>query len=249
VVDPTVLTAKAGFVKLLSAIAARLESGGSREARSLKQLADRKLAELERTHEFFLGTIETLKQEVKSSIPKTGRSGGGQGELAKLERAIDAARKSRYEESETRRAQFEEAKVYARQEAAERGILVTVPGAIYILIRAFMESYCNYFRSESMYSHELNRILRHGDNVLEQLRNEQPKGNISKSMRRKEFVHVLRTLVHRCDLSQQALRAGWVSVSSAYHLLNARFREQGLVDSERDTGAGKRKHRARNKRS
>lgn len=224
---------KSALSRILAAIAVKLEGGRSDEIRELKRLADKKFQQIEVTHRFFLDLLGSL--HIASSVALERLRGPTKVRtiLGRLAGETFNAHSRRQEQSEARREQYEEARVYGNEGFQERGLLKRVPEDVVVALRSFMVEYCNYFVTEHAYSHELANAIEQTSNALDHFRQRLPLFKKEDANARADFERLLREFMSGYEDSREKLRTSWANVSEKYHRLNKAFREHGLNEPQK----------------
>lgn len=230
--DPIVITAKSSLAKILAVIAAKLEAGQNREVIGLKQFADVKFRQIERTHRFFLDLLSRLHGSAVESRYQLETSGLRKAWKA-LSRDIESVRHERERTSEERREQYEEARVYSGDLFLEKGILKKIPNEIAEHLKLFMLAYCKYFQNENIYSHNLKRDIVLVTSMLERFKERLPRFKAPDKNAKYDFEVILKDFMTGFEESGEELRANWASVAEAYHRLNRSFREHGMSEDRK----------------
>ncbi|MFI5011390.1 MAG: hypothetical protein ACHQAY_03490 [Hyphomicrobiales bacterium] len=217
---------KAGLIQLLMRLSNFIQVGRRAEVKSLKQLADEKFGEIDKTHQVFVRLLRQLRKTTATALERLERTDNTHEAVKQLEKTTKAIQAVRLGAADRRREQYEEAKVYEENMVSSAGILVKIPPEVAVQLMTFMASFCTYFELEGIYNHELKRALVHAEAVVDRYRNaiERKAGGSEKETLRRDLSEIL-TQTRGAD---DFLRAGWASIAMSYHRLNLRFREYGL---------------------
>jgi hypothetical protein len=213
------------FLDIVLRIAGLVQGGRKRRARALKGLADKKLAQLEATHNLFIRLLTELERVARNASEQLSRSDDTDSVRDAFAETVTKIELVRAEGKESRINDFYEALTFASKTMEDRGFLVTLDVGAAERLRALMSSYAEYFRVDNVYMHELGRALLNTrtSTVVNRIRDKRVDfGKIDLEHAASETEEVAR-------LAIEASREKWKIVTTKYHELNYYLLEQGLV--------------------
>jgi hypothetical protein len=229
---PSIGAVKSLFGLLISSMKA-IGAGNKAEIRSIKNLTDRKLAEIQRTHKLFMSLMRRLSEaamKAHDAIPDTEKT------LRVLEQELKGVTRERRKQQDDRRKHYEEANVYAAGSFEEHGVFNKVPDDIALALQQFMQAFVEYFSSDAVYQHNLGNTIRFVEETSYELKammkSNRPERDLESgdgSRLINSAKNRLKTLKEMVDVGLRMSEDRWAKVTNAYFRLNRAFMEHGLI--------------------
>ena len=206
---------------------------GKSHLKSLADLADKKFQEIEKTHALFLNLLTTFNNAVGAARVKIDGSNDIDSIASDIEVAIRAINELRDANREWRRSEYEEARIYRENPIIDKASFVKkVPREVENEVQKFMAAYCDYFEFEGAYHHSSGHVAAMAGETIGAYQHFGKKGEVAAHQLRKSFLleRLGGVLVESQD-AKEIVRTRWTKFASAYHHLNHRLREYGLIRS------------------
>jgi hypothetical protein len=214
-----------GLIKVLLDIVQYMRAGQKSEISSLQQLAERKFKAMASTHQLFVSLLRDLRFRAVQLSKRVEEGTNSLGVALAFNRTTDAVQAVRSESIPLRRADYEEASVYAENDIKYQGLFVNIPNDIARELKEFMSSYRAYFVKTGEYKHELQRILEACEHYMQPFSQGLRKNSDNA---KRDLQGAFNEIVEEIDESLKILDGNWATAARAYHQLQFCFREHGI---------------------
>ncbi|MGA3310095.1 MAG: hypothetical protein ABSD08_16010 [Xanthobacteraceae bacterium] len=225
---PTVATP--GILKLLAQILSLIGEGRKKHLRSLSALINKKFRELDRSHKLFIRLLGQLHDHIAVAENSLNKTDDIDAMVKEIKLTMTKIYRIRSEGRERRRAEYEEARVYADNIVSDRSIFTRTPEDVALKIQDFMSAYCTYFSRERTYEHELHLVLELVERTIRIIFDSLQNDGSAKIDEKQALKIGLEKSLSEIQTSLSTSRERWALVARAYHLLGQSFREHGLIE-------------------
>lgn len=220
------------LLKLLSSLAGAMASSRTRRMLALLRLANRKIILLQASHDMFLESFVEIREhleQLSSNLSRTHIPMDHPAAYSDMHSLFSDIRLRREARRSGRILDYMEAKEFSLAEF-DKTVFSYVQTEVGEKFRHFMRAYCMYFELDSIYQHELGRIVGQLAILINNL------GEISKKPGKNSIKQtsaiMLRINNLNLNLAESILQSNerWTFVTMSYSQLRVKISELGLLE-------------------